>query len=142
MPAATDPAASTAKATVIDAVRLLPDELLNNWWLNLGGVEANSPPCTLSVRSRTYGAASAQKCALLARYKGNVKIRIKTYVSGIASSNKSGGGQCAQAPHCVQKITRCDVNQINRLQMLDVRKYPNIEMTPSHPLISPFDESE
>jgi hypothetical protein len=36
MPAATDAAASTAKATAIDAVRLLPDELLNNWCLNLG----------------------------------------------------------------------------------------------------------
>jgi len=36
VPAATDAAASTAKATVIDAVRLLPDELRNNWWLNLG----------------------------------------------------------------------------------------------------------
>jgi hypothetical protein len=35
MPAATDAAASTAKATAIDAVRLLHDELLNNWWLKL-----------------------------------------------------------------------------------------------------------
>jgi len=29
------PAATDAAATAIDAVRLLPDELLNNWWLNL-----------------------------------------------------------------------------------------------------------
>jgi hypothetical protein len=35
MPAATDAAASTAKATAIDTVRLLPDEPLNNWWLKL-----------------------------------------------------------------------------------------------------------
>jgi hypothetical protein len=35
MPAATDAAASTAKATAIDAVRVLPDELFDNWWLNL-----------------------------------------------------------------------------------------------------------
>jgi hypothetical protein len=28
------PAATDAAATAINAVRLLPDELLNNWWLN------------------------------------------------------------------------------------------------------------
>jgi hypothetical protein len=65
MPAATDAAASTAKATVIDAVRLLPDELLNSWWLNLGGWKLTRlhARCLCVL---VHMAASAQKCALLA----------------------------------------------------------------------------
>jgi hypothetical protein len=71
MPAATDAAASTAKATAIDAVRLLPDELLNNWWLNLQLVVEIGARKLTRLYARClcvlqHMAASAQKCALLA----------------------------------------------------------------------------
>jgi hypothetical protein len=62
--------------------------------------------------------------------RGALKIRIVTYVSGIAPSKKSGDCKIAHAPPPIRNWVACGCREIKCLSVLGVRKDALIERTP------------